>query len=71
MTSCECKIHNCALINQEELKIIKDSLSSYLHEVELDVDMDENIGTAYEYPYTMEEAKAVENKVKQLWEERS
>ena len=53
-------------LTQKDLQVIKDALKAYIHESELDVDMDENIGTAYEYPYTMGEAKAVENKVKYL-----
>ena len=70
-TTCECKIHFCALINQKELKIIKDALETYHHGVELDIEMAENIGTAYEYPYIMEDVEAIENKVQKLWEERS
>jgi hypothetical protein len=53
-------------LTQKDLQVIKDALKAYIHESELDVDMDENIGTAYEYPYTMVEAKAVEKKVKYL-----
>ena len=53
-------------LTQKDLQVIKDALKAYIYESELDVDMDKNIGTAYEYPYTMGEAKAVENKVKYL-----